>query len=682
MIFLVSFVLGACTTSTRIRDRSRSSKVEKIDADQLISQPADPLDQVTQVPNPELFRSFQDSPAHLELYFAGRKAWDAGDRRQALQYWQRYMGASSNSQYGDEVALRFAEEAQDRFDDETALAYCNRVIQMNPPSKLRGEALYLRAKSERRLGNVGKALESLSQIRFAEVEPTLTPLIFFFWGDVAAEAGRWLEATLAYAKVWYSDSDPRRKASAEKLVIDQIDRRLGEPELNFLLKEYTNTFPNHFVRLRLVSVYLARGDRTAAENLLNEILGTSSPNSEVYRNAQALLARFESLGDVSTGRIGVLLPLSGRREGIGRAISDGLKLSIEGMAADRRIEFVFGDTGPSMETAKAAFERLLFDERVMAVIGPIQGDAGEYVATRCAEFAVPNITLAARSGLVEKSPFVFRLAATPEKEVDALVKYAVKNLGASRFAILFSRASYGEVYADAFFKAVENHGATVTAAESYLPKQTDFFVQLDNMVGLAFPEMRKTEHEELLLSEKERLGRELNRRELNSLQLPPIADFDILFLPDVAEPVGQIVPALPYRNITKTRLMGPSMWNSPRLLQRAGQYLNGAFFVDSFSPTRSSSVTRNFSEQFQIRFGKVPTSMAAIGFDVGLSLRRLYERVGVPTSRESFRSRLASLGEVDGALGLLRWDSTRDALAELQLFQVKRSSFSHETGIR
>jgi branched-chain amino acid transport system substrate-binding protein len=676
-------VASACTTSSHVRDR-RSKNIEKVEADELKSQApvTDPLESATRTPVPESFRQYQDSGQLLELYQNGQRTWEAGDRRRAIQIWEKYLAASPESQYADAVSLRFAEEAQDRFDDQTAIGYCNRVLQMTPPSRLRGEALYLRAISERRLGNVGKALESLSQIRFAEVDSTKSPQIFFFWGEAAGEAGRWLESTLAYSKVYYTDSDAQRKATAEKFVSDHVDRKLGEPELNFLLKEYSNSFPNQQVRLRLVSIYLARGDRSAAEGLLNDILGTSSPNSEVYRNAQALLARFESLGDVSTSRIGVLLPLSGRREGIGKAIADGLKLAVEGMDKERRIEFVFGDTGPTLDTAKVAFERLLFDERVMSVIGPIQGDAADYVATRCSEFGVPNITLAARSGIVDRSPFVFRLASTPEKETQALVKYAVKNLGATRFGILFSRASYGEVYADAYFKAVEENGGIVTAAESYLSKQTDFFTQLDNMTGLAFPEVRKAEFEALLIAEKEKAGRELTRREISRLQLPPIVDFDVLFIPDVAEPVGQIVPALPYRNITGVRLMGPSMWNSPKLLQRAGQYLNGALFVDAFSPTRTSVVTRNFSEQFQIKFGKVPTAMSAIGYDVGVSLRKLYEKVGVPTSRESFRSRLSGLGEIDGSLGLLRWDSNRDALAEVQLFQIKRGAFAHETGVR
>jgi ABC-type branched-subunit amino acid transport system substrate-binding protein len=518
----------------------------------------------------------------------------------------------------------------------------------------------------------------LSKVNFSELPVSMREEVFEFWSQAAGDAGRWLESTLASIKAYWESRRPESQRIYGARIREQIERRLVEGELQFILKEYPNRFPSNELRLRLATLCLARSDKTQAQGLLNDVLASSQANSDVHQRAKALLDRLNTFDQVAPYKIGAILPLSGRQAALGQAVADGINLALQG----QKMELVLADSGPNKDSLRQAYERLVLEDRVMAVVGPLGGEDGELVAQWSVQYGVPNINLSARPGILEQGHYVFRMALTPEKQVRALVRYARERLNARRFAILFPEDSFGEAYAKEYFNTVRMSGGQITAAESYDPKQTDFKIQIDNMTGKAFPQFRQTELNNLYAAQAEKLGRELTAREKARIELPPIVDFDVLFIPDTFKPLGQIIPALLFADVKEPILMGPATWRNPQLLDRAGQYLSRAILVDAYAPERQNSVTKDFVEQFQIRNGSVPNSINAIGYDVGLSLLAAYKKSSeVPTNREELRSRLEDLGEVNGVLGKHRWNSERDTLAELQLFRAQRGSFVHQGSI-
>jgi branched-chain amino acid transport system substrate-binding protein len=627
-------------------------------------------------PAPQVsYRNVADPEDTIQVYRDARAAQDAGDLRKAEELWAQYVRTAPTGQFVDLVSLRMAQQSFERHDYRQAALHYQRVAELDPPSQYRGQGFLGWAKSLKALGETTRALEVLARIDFREIPVSTREEVFNLWSEVAADAGRWLESTLASIKAYWESRDPAQQRHYAAVIREQIDRRLVEGELKFVLNEYPNRFPSNELRLRLATLYLARAEKPEAEMLLNAVLSSSDAGSEPYRQARALLDRLNTFDQVSSYKIGALLPLSGRQAALGRAVADGLELAFHG----KKIELVLADSGPSRESLKVAFDRLVMEDRVMLVVGPIGGEDGELVAQWSSQYGVPNVNLSSRPGILDQGSYVFRTALTPEKQVRALVRYSREKLKAKRFAVLFPQDNFGEAYAQEYFNAVRMMGGEITAAESYDPKQSDFKVQIENMVGKAFAGFRKQELDNLMELEKERLGRELTARERGRFQVPPIVDFDILFIPDTYRPLGQIIPALLYADVTQPLLMGPATWRNPRLLDRAGQYLNKAFFVDAYAPDRQNPVTQFFVEQFQIRNGAVPSSLNAVGYDVGLSLVAAYQKGGrVPSNREELRSRLEYLGEVQGVLGKHRWDRTRDTLAELQFFRTQRGAFVHQ----
>ena len=75
-------------------------------------------------------------------------------------------------------------------------------------------------------------------------------------------------------------------------------------------------------------------------------------------------------------------------------------------------------------------------------------------------------------------------------------------------------------------------------------------------------------------------------------EVPPRADFDILFIPDNYRKTPLITSALAYEgfrmgsfdaghDIPKTHLIGLNNWNNPKIIRSSGQYMIGSLFMDA-----------------------------------------------------------------------------------------------------
>jgi ABC-type branched-subunit amino acid transport system substrate-binding protein len=182
--------------------------------------------------------------------------------------------------------------------------------------------------------------------------------------------------------------------------------------------------------------------------------------------------------------------------------------------------------------------------------------------------------------------------------------------------------------------------------------------------------------EEIKIQE-ERTGKKLTPREKSKIKLSPIVDFDVLFIPDTFKAVGQIIPTLLFEDIKDVKLFGPSSWNNKKLLQRAGQYMENSYCVDVNLNEKTDKASQQFTSQYKLKYGRLPSELSAITYDLGLSLLKIFKESKNLHSREELRGELESLGEIEGAVGKHKWDAERDPLGTLQLFQSHRSSFQY-----
>ena len=624
------------------------------------------------------YRSFEDAKKIKSIYLEAKVALKAKKKRLAERKLKQYIKiGGKDAQYSDIVLYELARIKQNENDHKEAESLLKGLVTMNPPSAIRGLGYFRLSQSQTQLGQSSKGLETLFKVNLKEVPKKYHSNLFVYWGDLAFDQGKWLESSLAFLKARKQSGDRSLKNRLENIIKNNIQSKLREEDLEFLEKEYSTAFPLNDVQLRLVNLYLAQGKKAKAQLVINSLSSRSQSDRLLGKKISMLEKRMNSQNDFSTMRVGVLMPLSGRKASFGESFVKGLRIALRNYTKNnKKIEIVLADVGPTEQTALTAFERLVFQDKVMMVLGPLSGKKSQFLAQYSMEWGVPLVTLSPRPGLLKLGDTIFRVGFSPYGEMYSLISYAKEQYDYDRFAILFPEDNYGLEYSKAFFAAAKELGVKVTAAESYLPKNTDFKLHIENMVGLSFPYARSSEKGALIAHRQSTIGRPLTKSEKSKVELPPIADFQALVIPDTYRALGQIIPSLSYFNIRNVKLLGPSSWKSDRLLQRAGHYLKKAVVIDSFSLQRNNYVTKQLITVYQRDFGKGPNKIAAFGYDLGLAIRKVYSSSEI-NSREQLKSRLTNLGEVEGAAGKYVWDSSRDALKEAQLFQVNRGSFDY-----
>jgi ABC-type branched-subunit amino acid transport system substrate-binding protein len=259
---------------------------------------------------------------------------------------------------------------------------------------------------------------------------------------------------------------------------------------------------------------------------------------------------------------------------------------------------------------------------------------------------------------------VFRNFLTPSKEIKRLLNPEIFEMGIKRFAILYPDNSYGRFFMNLFWDRLEEIGGTVTAVESYDPDTTDFGDQIKKMTGLYYPrphslvrklsEMRTPEEEESSVYPEEP---------------EPIIEFDAIFIPDNFQRVAMIAPQLVYHDVLDVLLMGTSLWQSPELIENAGDYVQDSIFPSGFFESPEESCVIDFVEEYSAAFDTMPGILAATGYDTIVLLKHMMANNGVRT-RGELKDALLECRDFPGLTGNLIFNPEGEVEKEPVLLTV------------
>lgn len=406
------------------------------------------------------------------------------------------------------------------------------------------------------------------------------------------------------------------------------------------------------IHYRRAMFFLREHDLEKAKKAAMELVRSTREQSWIDLGRR-LLERTEEELSVRPWVVGCLLPLTGQFGIYGEEVLNGIQLGtgIFGETGDGPdLELVIKDTKGSLELALAGLEDLVHNEKVMAVIGPLSSRTAVAVAEKAQGLGVPIITLTQREGIPETGDMVFRNFLTPANEVKRLLNPEIFQSGIKKFAILYPDNSYGRFFMNLFQDRLEEVGGTVTAVESYDPDTTDFADQIKKMTGLyhARPqnlvrkliEMRSPEEEESRLYPE---------------KPEPIIDFDAIFIPDNYQRVAMIAPQLVYHDVVDVLLMGTSLWQSPELVETAGDYVQDSIFPSGFFESSGESCVSDFTEEYFVAFNSTPGILAATGYDTITLLKHMMAVKDVRT-RGELKDALLECRDFPGLTGNVVFD--------------------------
>lgn len=462
----------------------------------------------------------------------------------------------------------------------------------------------------------------------------------------------------------YSNPQLSKETESYRLKInDMIDTKLSVAELEKVADSETYGNFRGGALFRLGELSMDAKDTSGARAYFAKVTSVA-PQSEWAPRAQDLLNQLEAVRRVEPKTVGVVLPMTGRHAPIAQKTLRGIQMGL-GLYNNYPSTFKLAvvDSEGNPDNARRGVERLVKEDNVISVIGSVLSRTAPAVASKTAELGVPSIALSQKSGITDIGGTVFRNSLTSEMQVRYLVKTAMEDLGMKNFVILFPNDLYGVEFANIFWDEVSARGGQIVGAQTYSNKETDFRDQVQRLVGTYYVEARADEYRLRLKEWTDAQTRKSARNTPPGDLLPPIVDFDGIFIPDSAKAMGQISAMLSFNGVKNIRLLGTNIWNVPGIAKRAGHFSNNLLFVDSFVGTEPRFASSTFVKDYKAIFGEDPGIFEIQGYDAALLLRQLISQ-GY-TSRETLASALARVRDFPGAVGPLSMTTEREVMRPL-----------------
>ncbi len=332
--------------------------------------------------------------------------------------------------------------------------------------------------------------------------------------------------------------------------------------------------------------------------------------------------------------------MTGQEATFGDSTDKGIKLAIEELNAKgglkgKQVDLkTYDDQGKPEEAALAA-TRLITQDKVTVLLGEVASSRSMAMAPIADANKVPHITPSSTNPKVTKDgdktrPFVFRVCFIDPFQGTVMAKFA-KERGVKKVAILRDVGNaYSVGLADYFLSKFKDLGGTIVNDQSYKAGDQDFKAQLTAIKAKA-PE---------------------------AIYVPGYYT-DVALIARQARELGIKVP-----------LMGGDGWDSAKLFEIGGRAIEGSFYSNHYSPDDPSPRIQNFISRYKARFGAVPDSMAATGYDAAMvagdAIVRAKEMNG-----EAIAAAIAATNGFPGVTGVISLDQDHNAVKPAVVLEVK-----------
>ncbi|MDE0298578.1 MAG: ABC transporter substrate-binding protein [Candidatus Poribacteria bacterium] len=368
---------------------------------------------------------------------------------------------------------------------------------------------------------------------------------------------------------------------------------------------------------------------TGCDRLLNIISDGDMPRLD------GEIPQFEGLhGEIS---IGVVYPSPvGKFEPVRTRLEHGLELALEeinnAQLGDARIRLIAEEDSNNVDGAVEAFNKLIHEDGVPAIIGPLtssQSEAAFPIAQENRVVAFSSTSFA--TGLSALGDYIFRVSLTSDALIPHLVEVTHTKLGYQRAAIITDETDLVSQSGDrAFRDALSENGVTIVSREGWRPGETDLAAHLTRIKEsdpqVVFIATVPNDMPEIMI-----MGRELG--------LP----FSVPYI------VAQV---------------------SNDEVHAASGAAEGLFSTSNWMSTTSTPMNQAFNRNYHAKFGREPNTWAAQSYTTLYILAEAIANARTADS-ESIRNALADIRDLDTVLGSFSFDAVGDALYDPTIIVVE-----------
>lgn len=333
-------------------------------------------------------------------------------------------------------------------------------------------------------------------------------------------------------------------------------------------------------------------------------------------------------GLTGTARVGAVLSLTGAGAQYGATQKNGIQLAVDELNAakalgEARLEVVFEDDASDKGPGINAFQKLLNQDRVVAIIGPTLSNTAQAADPVAQQAGVPVLGVSnTAGGITEIGNFIFRNSLTEAQVIPQTVKAIKEKASVKKAALLygnddaFTKAGY-----DVFKAAMQKEGIQVTTEQTFAKGDKDF-----------------------------------------SPQLTVIKDGnpDAIFVSALIDEATGIVTQARRLGL-KQPIAGGNGFNSPALMKNGGADAEGVVVGAAWNSASTNPKSVDFIKNYKAKFNADPDQFAAQAYAGAYILAEGMKLGKSASDRKAIRDGLAQVKGLNTVLGTFTFTEGRDA---------------------
>lgn len=437
------------------------------------------------------------------------------------------------------------------------------------------------------------------------------------------------------------------------------------------------------------------------------------PNSTNTFTVQALQDRAKAQEPFVDKRVAVLLPLTGTYKPAGEAVKNAITFANE-INGTAQMDIHFYDTefnslppvqyaNPDKPTEEelqarkqeeeqqqqlleqqtyALIKKVVVEDGAALIIGPLLQDIALPAAKAAQAYNIPMLNISNSEDALSQGNNNFRVSMSIKQQVIPLVDHVMEEKGWKKFVAMIPDDEYGKKALEEFTMVVEERGGQVLRHVAYNPESNSFMKEA-RLLGEKSEESTEDKTEE---STEDNATKPPAEEDLTLDH--PVLDFDAVFIPDNYKRTALVVASLASekysigkfrmnRHATPIGVMGLNKWNNPAIVDKGGQYMVNAIFVDAFWSQSQDEAMVNFTQKYQESFHKQPNLYDAIAYDSILISNQIF--LQAQGSRDGVRNSLEQ-GLFTGSLtGIHQFTTTHELDRDFHILVVTSSKIEEWT---
>lgn len=329
-----------------------------------------------------------------------------------------------------------------------------------------------------------------------------------------------------------------------------------------------------------------------------------------------------------TIQIGGAQALSGPLSGQAQSIRNGVDMAVKevnerGFLGEAVIEMVWEDTAGNKEQAIAAFDTLINQNDVVAIIGPTLSRSAFPAAVLAQAAGVPVVGSSnAAAGITTIGDNIFRTNLSEAVIIENTVLRASELLNLQNVAMIYDNSNaFSQSAHNAFVQALQSRDIQIVDTVAFVNGETDLSAQLTRIQSL---------------------------------------NPDAIILNALSNDAADIILQARQLGIPEQiRFIGGSTFNSPDFFNVGGAAVNGTVSGAAWDITINSGSNRQFVNTYQAEYGRRPDQFAAQAYTALWALATAL-RAADSTDRAAIRDALAAMDLIESPLGLFQFDDTRN----------------------